>query len=252
MCKIAVGQMCCQTGNIELNLEKINNFSIQAVREGAQLIVFPELAVHGYRMDGDFTKVAEKMDGGTVTKLKKISKDCGIWMYITVPEEKKGGLPYNTAVLISPQGLEATYRKIHLWKKEKEFFSPGNRNRRALTPVGMAGLMICFDISYPEPARTHASQGCDVLLYSMAFSPVWRGYALDLFSRTRALENGCFAVISNHTGLEEDTLFAGNSCVVAPDGKVLDKMNMEEGIICTELDQRLLKETREQYPYLKR
>lgn len=252
MSRLSVGQMHSITGDIERNIDKISFLVGEAARQDAKMIMLPELAVTGYRADEKFDILAQTLDGSIVGELARISgAHGGIWIYTTIPEKNGlGGKPYNTGVLVNSEGLQASYRKIHLWSREPDFFSPGTLSARAQTPVGKAGLMICFDISYPEIARVNALCGCDLLLYSMAFSPRPREYALDLFSRTRALENVCFSAVSNHTGLEKDTEFFGSSRIISPDGQILAQLKQEEGVVSAEIDHSILQELRARYPYL--
>ncbi|MDW7660591.1 MAG: carbon-nitrogen hydrolase family protein [Bacillota bacterium] len=253
MPKLAVGQFNSYTGCKEKNLEKIEWLTQEATSNGANLIVLPELSISGYRVDEKFIEIAETLNNGeSIKELSRISSENnGIWIYTTIPElnttEEK---PYNTAIMVNSEGLVAYYRKVHLWGNEFNYFSAGNKTMVVDTPIGKVGMLVCFDISFPEISRTVALQSCEVLLYSMAFSPDSRKYALDLFSRTRALENGCYVGVSNHVGREKDTDFFGGSQIVNPDGKVLDKIDQDEGIIICEIDNEFLLDTRKRYPYL--
>ena len=251
---LAAGQFHAETCRVEKNLSKMEELAKQAAASGAELLVLPELCVTGYRADEDFLQLAQSLDGTFVSALTQMSKkNHGIWIYTAIPEKaEETAKPYNTAVLVNANGLIAAYRKIHLWGRETSFFSAGNRLVTAKTPFGKAGLHVCLDVSFPEPARFSALDGAGLLLYTFAFANPKRRYAFDLLARTRALENGCFVAASNLTGSEKDTHFFGGSKIIDPAGNVLAEMNEEEGVIMASIDEELLKTTRMAYPYLER
>lgn len=251
---LAVGQFHAETCRVEKNLSKMQQLAKQASNQGALLLVLPELCATGYRADEAFLRLAQPLDGMLVSALTQMSKDNhGIWIYTAIPEKAESAAkPYNTAVLVNENGLVAAYRKIHLWGKEPNFFSAGNQLVTAATPFGKTGLHVCFDVSFPESARSSALSGAELLLYTFAFANPERRYAFDLLTRTRALENGCFVAAANLTGCEKDTKFFGGSKIIDPAGNVLAELNEEEGIITALMDEKLLKATRAAYPYLER
>lgn len=230
----------------------------QLVREAADLhadaIVLPELCVTGYRADGEFSELSEPLDGDIVRKLTAISKNnSGIYIYTAIPErDMSGGKPFNSAVLVGADGLVGSYRKIHLWGAETQYFAAGKETRMIDTPFGRAGLMVCFDVSFPELARKHALAGADILLYTFAFANPAREYAFDLLTRTRALENGCYLAAANLIGVEKGTEFFGSSRIVDPAGNVLANAGKDEGVVCADVDFDVLEAIRKKYPYLER
>ncbi len=251
---LAVGQFHAETCHVEKNLSKMEELVKQAAAAGAELLVLPELCATGYRADEAFLQLAQPLNGTLVSALTQMSKENhGVWIYTTIPEKAEvTAKPYNTAVLVNANGLTAAYRKIHLWGRETSFFSAGSRLVTVQTPFGKAGLHVCFDVSFPEPARFSAIDAAGLLFYTFAFANPKRRYAFDLLIRTRALENGCFVAASNLTGSEKDTQFFGGSKIVDPAGNVLAEMNEEEGVITAAIDEELLETTRAAYPYLER
>lgn len=251
---IAVGQFCAHTCDVGKNLEKMEALVREAASVHAGLLVLPELAVTGYRADEEFARLAQPLDGEYVRELSRMSRENGgIWLYTSIPEKAEGTVkPYNTAVLVNSDGLEADYRKIHLWGRETEYFSAGDMARAAQTPLGRAGLHICFDVSFPEAARYSALDGAELLLYAFAFSNPERRYAFDIFTQARALENGCYVAAANLSGCEKDSIFFGGSRIIDPAGRVIAEIQRDEGVVTATCDERLLGDIRVRYPYLQR
>ncbi len=253
MKKIAVGQMHAQTLEIDRNLEKMRQLSQEAEKQGAQLLLLPELCATGYRADERFADLAQRLDGEMVQELIKISREnSGLMLYTSIPEKSgENGKPYNTAVLVNENGLQAFYRKVHLWGSETEFFQAGMTFAAANTVLGKVGLMVCYDVSFAESARWCALEGADILMYVFAFANPERKYAFELLTRTRALENGCYTAASNLVGTEKDIEFFGASSIIDPAGRVLAKLDGEEGVVSAVLDEELLQNVRKAYPYMK-
>ncbi|MEA4912878.1 MAG: carbon-nitrogen hydrolase family protein [Oscillospiraceae bacterium] len=252
MKKIAVAQMHSKTLEIANNLAVIKRLVHEAAAQHADIVLLPELCVTGYRADDVFSSLAEPLDGAFVNAFTQLSaENGGIQIYTSVPERNsKGGLPYNTAILVTENGMTAFYRKIHLWGSEVNYFTPGNQLCCAETSIGRAGLMVCFDVSFPEVARAHALGGADALFYTFAFSNPARAYAFDIFTRARALENGCYVAAANMVGVEKDTCFFGSSCIIDPAGNIVADAQNREGVVSADFDLGLLEEVRTRYPYL--
>lgn len=250
--RLSVGQMRSQTGSVERNLSAVEVLVKRAASHGSRLLVLPELCITGYRLDNDFPRFSQTLGGSYISELRRMSQESGgIWLYTTIPEtSENGGKPYNTGVLVAPDGLVASYRKLHLWGTESVYFQAGIRMTQANTPCGKAGLHICFDISFPESARCSALAGAELLMYSFAFSNPDRAYCFDILTRSRALENGCYLAAANMTGMEKDTAFFGCSRIVDPAGRVLAALGQEEGVATAEISLPELERIRKRYPYL--
>jgi len=252
MAQMAVVQMNSITAEIDRNLKKAGDFIAAAAAKGAQLVVLPELFATGYRVDDYFSELAEPPDGKTVQLMAESAGRYGLWIAGTFPEKNPNSdKPFNTMFMVNKDGLAAAYRKVHLWGNEPKYFTPGNKLTAWRTPVGRIGMLICYDISFPEPARAHAVAGADLLLYAMAFGPAKREYALKSLATTRALENTCYVGIANRTGTERESVFCGQSRIVAPDGSTVVSLGEEEAVAVAEIDLSLIAECREKYPYLK-
>ncbi len=195
----------------------------------ADLIVLPELFASGYffRSQSDVDQVAEAIpDGPTVEWLQVQARVSGATWVAGLPE-RHGHLLYNSAVVVTPNGTCHTYRKIHLYYEEKEWFTPGDLGFRVFELESKAGvpyrlgLMICFDWYYPEAARTLALQGADIIAHPSNLVRKNCPRAMPI----RALENRVFTMTANRIGTEsngkESLRFIGKSLICDPKGAVM-------------------------------
>ena len=133
-----------------------------------QLIIFPELAVTGYQC-GKILKTWQKLPRSTLTSVKKMSalaKEFHVHIVYGMAEKEEDIL-YNSQFFIDDTGvLLGTYRKVHLFDSEKNYFTPGDQFKVFNTKIGRIGLFICYDAFFPEAARSLAIQGVDLLVNS--------------------------------------------------------------------------------------
>ncbi|HKK66708.1 MAG TPA: nitrilase-related carbon-nitrogen hydrolase, partial [Bacteroidales bacterium] len=152
--KIGILQFAPQLGHIDANMNKIDNLLQDS--SDADIWVLPELASSGYNFSsrGEAMKYSEEIKTSRfVDFLIKKARQYNAW-FVSGINERDGDLLYNSAVLISPNGLEGLYRKLHLFNREKLFFEPGNTGLPIFeTPYGVIGMLICFDWMYPEVWR---------------------------------------------------------------------------------------------------
>jgi predicted amidohydrolase len=208
-------------GRVESNLEKV----LSALEEvEADLIVLPELAFTGYYFQDRSEVLSLAEDTGhspTVDGLAQLCRRKNLYL-VTGFAERCGHKVFNSALLIGPGGLVHTYRKLHLFNTEKEYFDPGDT---PLAPVEVRGarigMMVCFDWAFPEVSRVLALKGAEILCHpSNLVLPVCQQAML-----TRSLENAVFSVTANRLGSDtrpRGTLeFTGRSQVVTPKGECL-------------------------------
>lgn len=189
----------------------------------ADLVVLPELFATGYTFETkrEAESLAEDTAGRTVAFLRELARGIGgaaAGGFI----EAEGGFLYNSAALVTSNGLVDCYRKIHLFNKEKIWFDPGNRKPRSVDIGGARiGMMICFDWIFPEIARTLTLQGVEIIAHP---ANLVLPFCQDAMI-TRCLENRIFAVTANRIGLEhhgEDSFqFTGRSQITGCAGEVL-------------------------------
>jgi len=235
--KVGYYQFAPEFGKPFQNLERIRTV-LSGVE--ADIVVLPELAFTGYYFEDrqELRCIAENVsDSSTVEALTNLCRDNDFYLVAGFAERERDEL-YNSALLIGPHGLLCTYRKLHLFNTEKEYFDPGNTPLNTVEIRGAkVGLMICFDWIFPEVARTLALQGANLLCHP---SNLVLNYCQDAM-RTRCLENSVFAVTANRTGTEirprGKLAFTGQSQIVGPKGNVIASSNSEgEDLILREIE----------------
>lgn len=224
----AVVQMAPQLGKVEDNLIAIGKFIDQICSEQkVDLIVFPELVTTGYELGIRFTDVAERVPGATVNLLAQRAADYGTHIVFgMVTKEKVESVIYNAAIVIGPDGeMLGEYRKLHLPGEERLAFRPGYRLPVFETTFGQVGVLIGWDLAFPETARSLALDGAELLCVCANWShppAEERGISLEewrTYVHARAMENALYVVASNRIGEEYSYRFVGDSRVVGPQGE---------------------------------
>ncbi|KAF5048522.1 (R)-stereoselective amidase [anaerobic digester metagenome] len=207
----------------------------------SDLVVLPELALSGYVFSAmsEVELVAECIPNGDIFQgFIKLAAELDISIVYGFAE-KEGKVYYNSCALVNPDGTYHIYRKIHLYNREKLFFSPGNRPFAIHTAKSgiMVGLMICFDWQFPEAARSLALLGAQIICHPSNLVLPWCQEAM----KTRSLENRVFSITSNRTGTEVNgalsEYFTGMSQILSTKGEILIRLNdMEEAVYTVEID----------------
>ena len=207
-------------GEVEKNFTQIIELS-KGVK--ADLIVLPELFATGYTFTSkeEAQEMAEGVDGITANFLKEISQKTGA-VIVAGFIEKEGSNIYNAAIMVNGDKIIGTYRKIHLYFKEKKWFSPGNKPFVVHQVNDMhIGMMICFDWIFPESMRSLALLGADIIAHSANLVLPYCQKAMV----NRCLENRVFGITANRIGTEkrgdDEFKFTGGSQITATDGKIL-------------------------------
>ncbi len=214
----------------EENLER--GLALAAAVE-ADLVVLPELWSSGYVFSSraEVESLAEDARTGPTARALLAAARRERRHYVAGFPERARGRTYNSALLVGPAGVRGVYRKLHLFEREQQWFTPGNLPL-AVERVGPArvGLLICFDWRFPETARTLALLGADVIAHpsNLVFPEAQRAML------TRSIENRLFTVTANRTGTESrpgGTLrFTGRSQIVDPRGQVLARAAVREEV----------------------
>lgn len=250
--KVAAVQMNCELGDKEANLKKTEQLVLEAVRQGAKLIVVPELFNTGYRVEESDLSLAEPIPGETTKWMSEISRLHNIYLIGSILERSvTDGLVYDTALVTGPEGLLGIYRKIHLWDAENVRFIKGEEFPVFDLGFARLGMQICYEVGFPEGARILTLQGADIVVYPSAFGKA-RYYAWDIATRSRALENGLYVIAANRTGTEKgETIFGGKSRIVDPQGTVLAEAEQEDEVIVADIDLQGIPLQRRTIPYLR-
>lgn len=225
--------------DVERNISKIESIIENYKRNfpNIQLMLFPELATTGYFLHSSLVSVAEKEDGFSFQKLSSLSKKYNIFLAYGYAEQGDSGKIYNSVKLVGPNGDSlANYRKIHLTPLERDFFEAGSEVVSVETKLGRIGLMICWDLTFPELARILALEGTDLLLVPSAWEvPYNKPYYQ--FAMARAIDNTVFLATSNHFGLSGNLEFFGESAVYGPDGEIISRAAAyKEDVLVAEIE----------------
>lgn len=243
MLKVGYYQFRPLFGQPAKNLNKV----IQTLsRVEADLIVLPELAFTGYyfsdrKESESFAEDPDKSD--IVRDLISLCKRRDFYL-VTGFSEKKMDRCFNSALLIGPEGVVHTYRKIHLFNEEKNWFDPGDTPLEIQEVRGARiGIMVCYDWIFPEVARTLAVQGADIICHPSNLVLSYCQQAM----LARCLENNVFAITANRFGSDKrphgELRFTGKSQIVAPRGELLYRSpSQRESLYITEIDPELARD----------
>src|SRR5690606_7051400 len=212
--------MDCTLGDVKANLAKIAAMTADAKQQGADLVIFPELATTGYFINDRIAELAEPLPGPTTEALTNITKQHDIWL-ITGMAEAAEGKYSNSATLVSTEGLVGAYRKVHLFDSAKLTFAVGDEQAIFLTPFGKVALTICYDLLFPEYIRSLVLAHADLIVNSTNWIADeyqrdvwgWVGERTEALAATRALENTVHVAMAARVGREAGFHSLGHSCI---------------------------------------
>lgn len=250
---IACVQMSPMLGEIEENLLRMTAFVEKITSEQkVDLIVFPELCTTGYENGVRFTELAERVPGHTANLVGQRASECGVHIaFGMVVKEKVESIVYDAALLVGPDGeLLGEYRKVHPRGEERLAFRPGYRLPVIETSFGQVGLLLGWDLAFPEAARSLVLDGAELLIamanWEKPNQEEWKAYVL-----ARAFENTTFVAAANRVGEEYTYAFFGETMVVGPRGEVFTVMDEDiEGYCVTRIDLDDVRKYREEYQIL--
>lgn len=255
--KIAIVQMRSSEDKQE-NLKKSVEFIAEAAGKGAGLVCFPEFQMAfspASQSAGQLAGIAETVKGSFVSTLSAAAKQNKIGVVATIYEKSdKPQHVYDTAVMINPSGtVTSVYRKLHLYDalgfKESAKLVPGKKIiRPAKTNAGNVGLMICYDLRFPEMSRILTVKGADLLVAPSGWvAGEMKEEHWQTMVKARAIENGSYVAAPAQVG----NIYCGRSMIVDPFGVVLVDMGQREGVEAVEIDRARIKKIRQSLPLLK-
>ncbi len=252
--KVALVSMRPKIADKKANLQIMEK---HITKTKADLYVFGELSLIGYRCKDEIRDLAEAINGPSIKYLKKIAKknNCYIVFGMPLKDEKVEGLIYNASILIHPNGTVNNYKKWFLPTfgpfEEKIFFEEGNELNVFKTKYGKIGLFICYDLFFPEIAKALSLQGADILICISATPSPNRVY-FETLMPARAVENTTFLIYVNLVGTQEDLVFWGGSQIYDPLGKLMKKAPyFKESVITCDIDLKKLKVARANRPVIR-
>jgi predicted amidohydrolase len=239
---LALAQISSQRENKKENLRKIEELTMRAKEQRADLVIFPELCLTGYVVRDQLYELAETLPGPSTTQIAELTRKTGMYVVFGMPElsEKTKATIYNTAVFVGPEGVIGKYHKrylpTHSVFEEKRYFRPGYQTAAFDTPLGKIGLCICYDLFFPEVTRLTRLAGAQLIICISASPSVRRSY-FETLTAARAIENTAYLAYVNLVGVEDGLQFWGGSRLVSPTGDVISKAKYdEEDFVLCEVD----------------
>ena len=230
--QVTLAQLAPRPRDVRANLDR----ACELIATGTQsdLLVLPELFLSGYEL-AEVEPLAVDLDGAEVAQLREAAGRAGTAVVVGAAERTAGGIANSALCIDAAGGLAGVYRKTHRFGSEGDVYRPGDDLVTVELGGRVLGLMICFDMEFPEVARTLAGRGADMLVTISANSPP---FELDhsVFARARALENGLPHVYVNRVGEQDGLAFNGGSLALDPDARVLaDAGSWEQRIVTADI-----------------
>ena len=259
--KIAAIQMSTVADKME-NVRTVKAYLEKIKDENPDFVILPEMFCCPYQTE-NFPIYAEKEGGPVWQQLSGYAKQYGIYLIGgSMPEKDAEGNVYNTSYIFDREGKQiGKHRKVHLFDidikggqtfKESDTLTAGDSDTVFDTEFGKIGVMLCFDIRFPELSRMMVNDGAKVIFVPAAFNMTTGPAHWELSFRTRALDNqiymvGCAPARDVSTGY----ISWGHSIVTDPWGRVIDMLDEKKGILLAELDMDYEEQVREELPLLK-
>jgi omega-amidase len=245
---IALGQMQIALGEPRKNYERVEQWTTEAARRGAHIVVFPELWSTGYALERGHELAHGLNEGlfaevGTLAATQKIS-------IVGSMLEKRGNDITNSAAFVSPGGrVLGVYRKIHLFRlmSEDRWLQAGASPLAMDLPWGRTALAICYDLRFPELFRRYSTEGAKLIIIPAEW-PLVRVEHWRVLLQARAIENQCYIVAVNACGQTGDTVFGGHSMVVDPWGKIVVEAGETPALLNVDIEMDAVEDIRQRIP----
>ncbi len=224
--RVACCQLAPQVGDKAANLAKAADFIERAARDGARIVVLPELCSSGYVFESraEAHALADAFeDGETTTLWAGLARDLGLHI-VAGFAERAGSMLYNAAAVIAPGGRLGVFRKVHLWADENLFFAPGNLGFPVFqTEYGVLGVGICYDGWFPEFYRSCALKGAELVCVPTNWVPIpgqdpSREAMANILTMASAHANSIYIAAADRVGTERGQPFVGQSLITSYSG----------------------------------
>jgi len=235
------------------NLAALDRTAAAAAAAGAALLICPECWLCGYNIGSAVTALAEDRAGPSSGRIGEIARTHRIAIaYGYAERDEQLGCLYNAAQVIGPDGAPlAHYRKVHLFgPDERAAYRAGGCFEPPFELMGVRfGLLICYDVEFPEAVRALKLLGAQAILIPTALTDEYSAVAR-LIVPARSLESQVFIAYCNRAGVENGMRFLGGSCLSSVDGEITAAAGRTEALIIGELDVGLCETTARVFPYL--
>ncbi len=245
--RVSIIQMDMKPAAPEYNFAHASHLIEEAVMESPDVIMLPETWNTGFFPKKDLELLADDGGAGVRDRIGTLARRYEVNIAAGSVADNRGGKVFNTAYIFDRSGkMTASYDKTHLFSPmgEHEYFTPGTKLCRFSLDGVSCGIIICYDIRFPELTRKLALKGLDVLFVVSQWPDV-RADHLRTLLRARAIENQMFVCCCNSCGAMSGTQYAGDSVMIDPWGKVLTEAGPMETIITHDLDLQILDGIRE-------
>lgn len=219
---LAALQMRSRPSDVAANLDRLDKAAAEAAARGARLLVTPELGLVGYGAGPDLPLLAEPADGSLVESVATIARRHSLGI-VAGFAERDGEAVYNSALFVAGDS-RMVYRKSHLYGPyEKRWFRAAPPSAQLFRHEGLSlGLLICYDVEFPENVRRLAKAGADAVLVPTALPAGGSGeFIAAHMIAVRAFENQIFVAYVDNCGRDGDFAYAGLTRIAAPDGTIL-------------------------------
>ena len=259
--KIAAIQMSTVADKME-NVRTVKTYLEKIKDENPDFVILPEMFCCPYQTE-NFPIYAEKEGGPVWQQLSGYAKQYGIYLIGgSMPEKDAEGNVYNTSYIFDREGKQiGKHRKVHLFDidvkggqtfKESDTVTAGDSDTVFDTEFGKMGVMLCFDIRFPELSRMMVNDGARIVFVPAAFNMTTGPAHWELSFRTRALDNQIYMVgCAPARDVSAGYISWGHSIVTDPWGRVIDMLDEKKGILLAELDMDYEEQVREELPLLK-
>jgi predicted amidohydrolase len=249
--KLALWQTQGHPADVTANLAALELTAREARAQGAELLLCPECWLAGYHIGDDIERLAEPADGPAARRIAAVARDNGLAIAYGYAERDGAGAVFNSTQVLGSDGeLLARYRKTHLFgPDERAHFRPGTGFAPPFRFRGLTiGLLICYDVEYPECVRSLALMGAQLILVPTALTDEY-SQVPDIIVPARSLENVLFIAYCNRAGRENGMAFLGRSCVIGPDGHALAAAQNDETLLIADIEQSVCVAASRIYPY---
>lgn len=246
----AIIQFDIRPGDVDRNVRIAKQRIASLAKERVRLVVLPEMWSTGFA--NERLKELSETTPWVLADLSQVARKQRLTIIGSLPE-KRGGNVYNTAYVVDRDGsIAGTYRKVHLFSltRENRYFEPGREAVVARTSLGPIGLMICYDLRFPELCRSLAINGATMVAV-MAQWPAERIAHWKVLLRARAVENQLFVLGANRCGKDGDLVYGGHSRIISPDGEIMARAEKRGATRSATIDLRQVERTRKHIPCLK-
>lgn len=249
---LAALQMQSRPSDVAANLDRLDRAAVEAAAKGARLLITPELGLVGYGAGPDLPLLAEPADGSLVDHVVAIARRHSLGV-VAGFAERDGDALYNSALWVCGDG-KAIYRKSHLYGPyERHWFRPAPPSTVIVRQDGLSlGLLICYDVEFPENVRRLAKAGADAVLVPTALPA---GGSADFIAAhmisVRAFENQIFVAYVDNCGGDTDFAYAGLTRIAAPDGTILAApTDRDEALLLSRIEPEAYARSRAENTYL--